>query len=189
MLRHMLLAMIRRARRTPPAGDPELGHGRRQARGAGPRIVPRHHRRGGESAPDVEFVHDVSAKLPSRVIGGLMGLPEHDRPQLPHLGTDARRAGPRCHGRRNSTGSRSWSWRCTPSSSPPIGVRRAARRPSRMSCAERLRRQPMTDVDFATFFCQLVAAGNDTTKTLMSSGVVARLNIPGSSQTCAPIGR
>ena len=35
--------------------------------------------------PEVEFVHDVSSKLPSRVIGRLMGLPESDWPRIHEL--------------------------------------------------------------------------------------------------------
>src|SRR6478736_9363503 len=31
---------------------------------------------------DVEFVHDVTSTLPSRVIGGLMGLPDEDLPRI-----------------------------------------------------------------------------------------------------------
>jgi cytochrome P450 len=36
----------------------------------------------------------------------------------------------------------------------------------------------MTDADFGSFFCQLVGAGNDTTKTLTSSGILALLRHP-----------
>ena len=38
--------------------------------------------------------------------------------------------------------------------------------------------QAMTDADFASFFVQLVTAGNDTTKTLLSSGLLALLQHP-----------
>src|SRR5207237_9651164 len=38
--------------------------------------------------------------------------------------------------------------------------------------------QPMSDVDFGTFFVQLVTAGNDTTKTMLSSGLHALLTHP-----------
>ena len=38
--------------------------------------------------------------------------------------------------------------------------------------------QPMTDVDFGSFFVQLVTAGNDTTKTMLSSGLLALLQHP-----------
>ena len=36
----------------------------------------------------------------------------------------------------------------------------------------------MTDVDFGSFFVQLVTAGNDTTKTMLSSGLLALLEHP-----------
>src|SRR6185369_3802122 len=36
----------------------------------------------------------------------------------------------------------------------------------------------MTDLDFATFCVQLIGAGNDTTKTLTSSGLLALLRHP-----------
>ena len=36
----------------------------------------------------------------------------------------------------------------------------------------------MTDIDFGSFFVQLVTAGNDTTKTMLSSGLLALLEHP-----------
>ena len=36
----------------------------------------------------------------------------------------------------------------------------------------------MTDIDFARFFVQLVTAGNDTTRTMLSSGTLALLDHP-----------
>ncbi|MEZ5179746.1 MAG: hypothetical protein R2746_16105 [Acidimicrobiales bacterium] len=41
--------------------------------------------------------------------------------------------------------------------------------------------EAMSDVDFGSFFVQLVTAGNDTTKTMLSSGLVALLAHPTSS--------
>jgi len=38
--------------------------------------------------------------------------------------------------------------------------------------------QPMTDIDFGSFFVQLVTAGNDTTKTMLSSGLHALVQHP-----------
>ena len=48
---------------------------------------------------------------------------------------------------------------------------------------------PMTDIEFAGFFVQLVTAGNDTTKTMLSSGTEALLAHPDQLQTCAPTAR
>ena len=38
--------------------------------------------------------------------------------------------------------------------------------------------EPMSDADFGSFFVQLVTAGNDTTKTMLSSGVLALVEHP-----------
>jgi cytochrome P450 len=38
--------------------------------------------------------------------------------------------------------------------------------------------EPMSDVDFGSFFVQLVTAGNDTTRTMLSSGMLALLLHP-----------
>jgi cytochrome P450 len=38
--------------------------------------------------------------------------------------------------------------------------------------------EPMSDIDFGSFFVQLVTAGNDTTKTMLSSGLLALLQHP-----------
>src|SRR5439155_9015846 len=37
----------------------------------------------------------------------------------------------------------------------------------------------MTDIDFGSFFVQLVTAGNDTTKTMLASGLLTLLEHPG----------
>ncbi len=39
--------------------------------------------------------------------------------------------------------------------------------------------QPMSDVDFGSFFVQLVTAGNDTTKTMLASGSAGAVGAPG----------
>jgi cytochrome P450 len=38
--------------------------------------------------------------------------------------------------------------------------------------------KPMTDIEFGSFFVQLVTAGNDTTKTMLASGLLALLQHP-----------
>ena len=38
--------------------------------------------------------------------------------------------------------------------------------------------EPMTDIQFGSFFVQLVTAGNDTTRTMLSSGLLALLHHP-----------
>jgi len=128
---------------------------------------------------DVEFVHDVTSSLPSRVIGELMGLPAADLPMIHRLaemntsGQDAEYAG---------------------QSDIPQGtidmamyaIEFAARRRQEAPRADLttllletdFNGHYMTDIDFGSFFVQLVTAGNDTTKTMLSSGLLALLQHP-----------
>ncbi len=129
----------------------------------------------------VEFVADVAAGLPTRVIGELMGLPEtdwamlHDLAQQQTSGTDPDIAGD------------------TPDYSASItmalyAMEFAARRrnePQRSDLTSLIldsefNGAPMTDADFGSFFVQIVTAGNDTTTTMLSSGLWALLQHPAS---------
>ncbi len=129
--------------------------------------------------PEVEFVHDVCAHLPSQVVGELMGLPPQDWPAVHAMaernsgGQDPDIAAPDERG----------------SSSVDMAVYGAA-------FAAKRRNQPlqgdltdlllgtefdgklMTDIDFGSFFVQLVTAGNDTTRTMLSGGLLALLQHP-----------
>ena len=128
---------------------------------------------------DMEFVHDVCSHLPSQVIGELMGLPRDDWALIHEMSE------------RNSGGQ-----------DPDVGT--GEDKPSSsvemamygMTFAAKRREQPeqgdltdlllggtfnghmMTDVDFARFFVQLVTAGNDTTRTMLSGGLHALLDHP-----------
>lgn len=126
---------------------------------------------------DVEFVHDVTSTLPSRVIGRLMGLPEADLPQI-HRWAE------------QSTSSQDSDY-AAEAAEGSIGMAMYA-----IQFAAERRTQPpqedlttllletdfngnfMTDIDFGSFFVQLVTAGNDTTKTMLSSGLLALLEHP-----------
>ncbi len=130
---------------------------------------------------EVEFVHDVTAGLPTKVMGRLMGLPEEDWDLLHSLaerqtsGSDPDVVG---------DGSE-------PDFSASIDMAMYAIE----FAADRRRQeprddlttlildsdfdgQPMSDADFGSFFVQLVTAGNDTTKTMLSSGLWALLQHP-----------
>lgn len=128
---------------------------------------------------EVEFVHDVTAKLPSRVIGELMGLPRDDWPYIHRLAE-----------------------RNTSAQDPEVAGEPGAPNASvemalyAMNFAAQRRTEApredfttlileadfggtrMSDADFASFFVQLVTAGNDTTKTMLSSGLLALLQHP-----------
>jgi cytochrome P450 len=131
---------------------------------------------------DVEFVHDVCGLLPSQVIGQLMGLPREDWSRI-HRWAE-----------RNTSGQDPDLVRHDPEQDdgdPSVsmamyaiefaGARR--KEPPRedltsLILASEFDGAAMTDVDFGSFFVQLVTAGNDTTKTMLSSGLLALLEHP-----------
>jgi cytochrome P450 len=129
---------------------------------------------------DVEFVHEISGSLPSQVVGELVGIPREDWNQI-----------------------RDWAEQSTSSQDPELAGEsyRASSGMNEMamyaySFAARRRQEPpqedltslilagnfgdgpMDDIQFASFFVQLVTAGNDTTKTMLSSGTAALLAHP-----------
>jgi cytochrome P450 len=124
---------------------------------------------------EVEVVHEVCAPLPTQVIGRLMGLPEEDWGRI--------------HG---------WAEQVTGfqdaemgDEDPAVamamyGIEFAARRRAEppgddlasVILSTRFGDEPMTDIDFGSFFVQLVTAGNDTTRTMLSSGLLALLQHP-----------
>ena len=128
---------------------------------------------------DVEFVHDVAGMLPNQVIGELFGIPQEDWAAI-----------------------RVWAEQSTSSQDPELvgeGYDPAANNHMveyAIALAGERRQQepredltslilagnfgggPMTDLQFGTFFNQLVVAGNDTTKGMLSAGVNALLDHP-----------
>lgn len=135
--------------------------------------------RADEMGPDLEFVHDVCAHLPSQVIGELMGLPREDWPLIHAMaernsgGQDPDIADPEAQGESSME-----------MAMYAIGF--AARRremPEQGDLTDLLLGgefdgKTMTDIDFGSFFVQLVTAGNDTTRTMLSSGLLALLQHP-----------
>ena len=136
--------------------------------------------RGGD---EIEFVHEVTAGLPTRVMGQLMGLPVEDWALLHTLAE-------------RQTSSQD------PDINPPVkgeeadfsasidmamyAIELAGRRrqePPREDLTTLILESdfdgtPMDDIAFGSFFVQLVTAGNDTTKTMLSSGLLALLQHP-----------
>src|SRR3954468_13683867 len=122
---------------------------------------------------EAEFVHQVASPLPTRVIGGLFGLPREDWDHIHALAE------------RNTSSQ-------DPDFGGPEGDAVASTAEMAMYAiglaAERRNDddaddltsvilhtdfggQPMSDIEFGSFFVQLVTAGNETTKGVLSSGV------------------
>ena len=146
---------------------------------------------GAAERGDVEFVHDVTASLPSQVIGELMGLPRDDWPQI-HRWAEMNTSGQDPEFREDDSGDPDADGYNT---NPGEGTVHMAMYAIELAARRRLEppREDLTslilgtefggslmnDIDFASFFVQLVTAGNDTTKTMLSSGLLALLRHPG----------
>jgi cytochrome P450 len=116
---------------------------------------------------EVEFVHDVAARLPTRVIGKMMGLPREDWELVTH-GQDPEYA--------SSDGAAGEASAQMGMYAYQFAVDRRVAEPqgdlTDVVLAE------MDDVAFAMLFIQLVTAGQDTTQTMLSSGTLALLDHP-----------
>jgi cytochrome P450 len=130
-------------------------------------------------AEEVELVHDVSARLPTQVMGRLMGLPVEDWDHLHRL-AERQTAGqdPEITGGETD---HSASIEMAMYAIELAGARRA--QPPREDLTTLILEgdfggEPMSDVDFGSFFVQLVTAGNDTTKAMLSSGLLALIHHP-----------
>lgn len=132
----------------------------------------------------VEFVQDVAAKVPSRVFGQIMGLPEEDLPRIHHLSEQL-------------TSSQDPEFAYDgPAEDAPNGAsmemalyairfaagRRAMEQPpedlTTLLLGTEFAGEPMDDIGFASFFVQMVTAGNDTTKTMLTAGLLTLLDHP-----------
>lgn len=129
-------------------------------------------------AGEVEFVHGVTAHLPTQVMGRLMGLPVDDWALLHRLAErQTASQDPEVAGEDASSSSIEMAMYAIAFA----GERRS--QPPREDLTTLILEgdfggEPMSDVDFGSFFVQLVTAGNDTTKTMLSSGLLALLEHP-----------
>jgi cytochrome P450 len=126
---------------------------------------------------DVEFVHDVTSALPSRVIGQLMGLPVDDLPfihRLAEMNTSSQDADYVSDVSQGTIDMAMYAIQFA------AARRREAPREdlTTLLLETDFNGRYMTDLDFGSFFVQLVTAGNDTTKTMLSSGLRALLDHP-----------
>ncbi len=144
------------------------------------RAICREIMRDAAARGDVDFVHDVCAKLPSQVVGELVGIPESDWPQI-HTWSE------RNSGGQDPDFSSGYSEDASNATIEMAmyaiglaGQRRAEPRDdlTTLMLAMELDGEPMTDIQFGSFFVQLVTAGNDTTRTMLSSGLLALLDHP-----------
>jgi cytochrome P450 len=123
----------------------------------------------------VEFVGTVAAALPTRVVGQIMGLPPGDWERIHAL---AERI---THGQDDDFAASAGS---AGEASQEMGLyayRLAVERAESSALPDDLTSvlvAAMSPVDFATVFVQLVTAGQDTTQTLLSSGLLALLDHP-----------
>lgn len=139
---------------------------------------------------DVDFVHDVATLLPSQVVGELMGLPREDWPQIQQWaemntsGQDPDIVGPDSAG--TTDGSSYEAGGDGTMHMAMYAMQFAAQRRTEaprddltsLILAGNFGDGPMSDLEFGIFFVQLVTAGNDTTKTMLSSGLLALLQHP-----------
>jgi cytochrome P450 len=126
---------------------------------------------------DVEFVHDVTSTLPSRVIGQLMGLPAEDLPYIHRLAEQNTSGQDSDYADADNTGSISMAMYAI-----EFAARRRTEEPredlTTLILGTEFGGELMSDIDFGSFFVQLVTAGNDTTKTMLSSGLLELLRHP-----------
>lgn len=131
---------------------------------------------------EVEFVHEVAAHLPSQVFGEMMAIPEEDRPDInrwaemstsgtdPDVNPDGYASGDQSEGSvRMAAYGYEYAVRRRGESGDDLGL---------ALLRTEIDGQPMTDLEFAYFFVQLVTAGNDTTRTMLSSGLLELIRHP-----------
>jgi cytochrome P450 len=137
---------------------------------------------------DVEFVHDVTSSLPSQVVGEMMGLPPEDWDSINEW-AERQTSGqdPDINPARSERAGDSPDSEVNPSVEMAMYAIEWARRrraePPRDDLTSLILEvavdgEPMSDIEFGSFFVQLVTAGNDTTKTMLSSGLLALLEHP-----------
>ncbi|GBG37275.1 cytochrome P450 [Mycobacterium montefiorense] len=129
---------------------------------------------------EVEFVHDVAAPLPSKVIGELFGLPPEDWDYIHALaGRITSNQEPEFVGAEGDA--RAATIEMAMYGIGLAAVRRQNDRTDDLASVilhTDFGGQPMSDIDFGSFFLQLIIAGNDTTKGMLSSGLLSLVRHP-----------
>jgi cytochrome P450 len=132
------------------------------------------------SGSDVEFVHDVAGNLPSQVVGELVGIPREDWAQIrrwAEMSTSSQDTEIVGDSYSNADGNVEMAIYAM-----QFAAQRRTEEPKEdltsLILAGNFGGNAMTDIEFGSFFVQLVTAGNDTTKTMLSSGLEALLMHP-----------
>jgi cytochrome P450 len=130
---------------------------------------------------EVEFVHEVAAQLPTQVIGELVGLPREDWPKIQRWaerntsGQDAEITEPADEEYGDTNVAMAMY-------AIELSARRRAEPPREdllsLILAGNFGSGPMSDVEFGSFFVQLITAANDTTKSMLSGGLLALIEHP-----------
>ncbi len=130
---------------------------------------------------ELEFVHEVAAHLPTQVIGELVGLPREDWPRI------------QAWAERNTSGQDTEITDVTDAEygdsnvnmamyAIELAARRRAEPPREdllsLIIAGNFGDGPMSDIEFGSFFVQLITAANDTTKSMLSGGLLALIEHP-----------
>jgi cytochrome P450 len=126
----------------------------------------------------VEFVQEVASPLPTRVIGELFGLPPQDWDHLHEL---AERNTSDHDPDVAAAGAEAATMEMAMYAIGLAATRRKGDPTDDLTSAilnADFGGQPMSDIDFGSFFVQLVTAGNDTTKGMLSSGLLTLLRHP-----------
>ncbi len=128
---------------------------------------------------EVELVHQVAGALPAQVIGVIMGLPDDDWSMIQRW-ADLQLSGQDDEVTAGYEGNASLEMAMY---AAELAAERR-RRPPRDDITSLLLEstfddgKAMSDLEFASFFVQLVTAGNDTTKTLTSAGTYELVRRP-----------
>ena len=127
---------------------------------------------------DVEFVHQVASPLPTRVIGELFGLPQQDWDRVHAM---AERNTSTQDPDITDAGAQDATMEMALYAIELAANRRKADRTDDLTSAildADFGGRPMSDIEFGSFFVQLVTAGNDTTKGMLGSGLLTLLRHP-----------
>jgi cytochrome P450 len=128
---------------------------------------------------DVEFIHEVASPLPTQVIGELFGLRPQDWNHIHELAE--RNTSAQDPDIADAGGQEAATIEMAMYAIELAANRRQGDHTDDLTTAileADFGGQPMSDIEFGSFFVQLVTAGNDTTKGMLGSGLLTLLRHP-----------